>query len=77
MLEGYIVTWVFPAGGLFLCQKGTETGERACIQSVARLQLVKSYRTSTSAPIPPVYSLRRNHAYDKFAKYCNPKVGHI
>jgi len=33
----------------------------------------KEYRTSKAAFYPPVHSLRKNHAYNEFAKYCNPK----
>lgn len=38
-----------------------------------RFQIVKSYRISKAISILPVHSLRRNHAYDKFVRYCNPK----
>jgi hypothetical protein len=50
---------------------------QASKQAVVRFQIVKSYGTSKVASIPPVHSLRRNHAYDKFARYCNPKVWQI
>jgi len=34
----------------------------------------KEYRTSEAAFCPPVHCLRKNRAYDEFAKYCNPKA---
>jgi hypothetical protein len=57
--------------------KGENRHRRTSMQSVARFQIVKSYRTSKAASIPPVHSLRINHTYDKFAGYCNPKVRQI
>jgi len=55
----------------------TQENEHASNQSVAKFQIVKSYRTSKVASTPPVHSLRRTHAYNEFARYCDLKVRQI
>jgi hypothetical protein len=49
-----IVTWVFPAGGLFLSQRGQIQENENASMSDARFQRVKSYRTSRVAFYTPV-----------------------
>jgi len=57
--------------------KRHKENEHASNQSVAKFQIVKSYRTSKVASTPPVHSLRRTHAYNEFARYCDLKVRQI
>ena len=55
--------------------KGTDIGEQACSAVSCESLESKELQNKESSFYPSVYSLRRNGAYDEFAKYCNPKLG--
>jgi hypothetical protein len=76
-LQGMLIGFSLQVACFFERGEQTYKNKHGSKQSVARFQIVKSYRTSKAASIPPVHSLRRNHAYDEFARYCNPKVRQI
>jgi hypothetical protein len=76
-LQDMLLGFSLQVACFFEREEQTQENEHASKQSVARLQTAKSYRTSKVASIPPVHSLRRTHAYNKFARYCDLKVRQI